>query len=189
MRGWFVAAIALLLPLHAALAQSEGLPPDPRSSQRLPAPQRQMLATIARNSATASQLGNLAGIHGDSSRPEANRLGELAQAMALTNSGLNRELAQLAGPENLPLRERMDEGELARLRAMATSDRAGFNRALVGWITRHYPDTINGIDTLGRNDPRYAALAEAALPQLREQLAAAQQLAQAAMENGSRESH
>lgn len=184
MRGWFAAVIVLLLPLHAALAQTEGLPPDPRSGQRLSAPQRQTLATIARNSATASQLGTLAGAH-----PESGRLAELAQAMALTNSGLSRELVQLAGPENLPLRERMDEGELARLRAMASNDRAGFGRALVGWITSHYPDTINGIDALGRSDPRYATLAEAALPQLREQLAAAQQLAQAAMESGSRESH
>lgn len=186
MRGWFAAVIAVLLPLHAALAQTpaEGLPPDPRAPQRLAAPQRQMLATIARNSATASQLGTMAGIHA-----EPGRLAELAQAMALTNSGLSRELAQLAGPENLPLRQRLDDTELARMRALATSDRAGFGRALVGWITRTYPDTITGIDTLGRGDPRYAALAEAALPQLREQLAAAQQLAQAAMEEGAREAH
>lgn len=184
MRGWFAAFVVLVLPLHCALAETQGLPPDHRSNQRLAAPQRQMLATIARNGATATQLGNLAGAHA-----ENGRLSELARAMALTNGGLLRDLGQVAGPENLPLRERLDEGELNRLRALAGTDRASFGRELVGWITRTYPDTINGIDTLGRSDPRYAALAEAALPQLREQLAAAQQLAQAAMESGTRDSH
>lgn len=189
MRGWFAAVIAVLLPLNAALAQTaqspaEGLPPDPRSPQRLAAPQRQVLATVARNSATAQQLGTLAGVHA-----EPGRLAQLAQEMALTNSDLSRELAQLSGPENLPLRQRLDDTELARMRALATSDRPGFGRALLGWITRTYPDTITGIDTLGRSDPRYAALADAALPRLREQLAAAQQLAQAAMEEGGREAH
>lgn len=189
MRGWFAAMIAVLLPLHVALAQTpqspaEGLPPDTRAPQRMAAPQRQMLATIARNSATAQQLGTLAGVHA-----EPGRLAQLAQQMALTNSDLSRGLAQLAGPENLPLRQRLDESELARMRALARSDQAGFGRALVGWINRTYPDTITGIDTLSREDPRYAALAEAALPQLREQLNAAQQLAQAAMEEGAGEAH
>ncbi|MGE5476052.1 MAG: DUF4142 domain-containing protein [Bacteroidales bacterium] len=184
MRGWIAAVFAALLPFGPAMAEEQGLPPDPRGGQRLAAPQRQMLATIARNSATAAQLGTLA-----SNRAEPGRLGALAQAMALTNTGLSRALAQTAGPENLPLRERLDENELARLRALASNNHERFGQELVAWINRHYPDTITGIDMLGRSDPRYAALAEVALPQLREQLAAAQQLAQAATEGGVRESH
>lgn len=184
MRGLVAAVIVALLSAPAAQAQSEGLPPDPNAPQRLSAPQRQMLGTVARNAATAAQVGSIAGSHAD-----AGRLGELGRAVAVTNGSLMQELAHLAGPENLPLRERLDEGEVARLRALAANDRAGFGRELVGWITRHYPDLINGVDTLGRNDPRYGALAQAALPQLREQLSAAQELAQAAMEGGVRQTH
>lgn len=184
MRGLLAAVILVLLSAPAALAQSEGLPPDPRAPQRLTAPQRQMLGTVARNAATAAQMGSIAGSHGDTGR-----LGELAHAMAVTNGGLAQELARLAGPENMPLRERLDEGEVARLRAMAANDRAAAGRELVGWITRHYPDLINGIDTLGQADRNYAALAQSTLPHLREQLSAAQELAQAAMEGGERESH
>lgn len=184
MRGLVAAAIFALLGAPVALAQSEGLPPDSREAERMAPSQRQMLGTVARNAATAAQMGAIAG-----SRAEGGRLSELAHAMAMTNGGLSQDLAQLAGPENLPLRERLDEGELARLRALANSDRAGFGRELVAWITRNYPDSITGIETLGRADPRFAALAQAALPQLREQLSAAQELAQAAMESGTRESH
>lgn len=184
MRGPIAAVIVTLLSAPAAQAQSEGLPPDANAPQRLSAPQRQMLGTVARNAATAAQVGSIAG-----SQADAGQLGELARAMAVTNGGLAQELARLAGPENMPLRERLDEGEVARLRALATSDRAGFGRELVGWITRHYPDLINGVDTLGQNDPRYGALAQTTLPQLREQLSAAQELAQAAMEEGGRQSH
>lgn len=184
MRGLIAAAIFALLSAPAALAQSEGLPPDSHAPQRLSASQRQMLGTVARNAATAAQMGSIAGSQGDTGR-----LGELAHAMAVTNGGLTQELARLAGPENMPLRERVDEGEVARLRGLSAGDRSGFGRELVGWITRHYPDLITGIDTLGQSDPRYGALAQATLPQLREQLSAAQELAQAAMESGGRESH
>lgn len=177
MRVCSAALIAVLLSAAPAWSQTNGLPADRSAPQRLAPQQRQMLATAARNAATASQLGTLAG-----HRAEAGRLSELAQAMAATNGGLARQLAQLAGPENMPLRERQDEAELTRLRAMATHDRAAFGRELVAWITAHYPTTIRNVETLGERDPRYAALAEAALPQLREQLAAAQQLAQATAE-------
>lgn len=177
MRGLSAILIALMLALAIGPVHAQGLPGDPRDSQRLPPPQRQMLATIVRNAATASQLGALAGAHA-----EGGRLAELSHAMALTNGGLSQTLAQMAGPGNLPLRERLDEAELARLRVLAANDRALFGREVLGWITRHYPDTIRGVESLGRNDPRYAALAETTLPQLREQLAAAQELAQAAME-------
>ena len=184
---------ALLVPalLSAALvwppiawAQTEGLPGDQRNATRLAPQQRQMLATVARNAATASQLGALAG-----SRAEPGRLGELVHEMAITNGGLLQQLAQTAGPENLPLRERLDEGELNRLRALAGNDRALFGREVLGWITRHYPDTIRNVESLGQADPRYGALAQATLPQLREQLDAAQQLAQAAMEGETERPH
>lgn len=181
MRVWYAVLVILALYGGPALGQgrqpAEGLPGDSRDSQRLAPSQRQMLATVMRNAATASQLGGLAGAHA-----EGRRLGELAQAMALTNGGLAQNLAQLAGPGNLPLRERLDEGELARLRVLAANDRALFNRELLAWVTRHYPDTIRGMDSLSQADARFAGLAEAALPQLREQLAAAQELVQAAME-------
>ncbi|MCR6631088.1 MAG: DUF4142 domain-containing protein [Magnetospirillum sp.] len=177
MRGWTAAFVAALLSVSPALAQQEGLPGDSHGTTRLAPQQRQMLATVARNAATAIQLGNLGG-----TRAGESRLSQLSQSMAVTNGGLAQQLAQVAGPENLPLRERLDEAEIARLRALAGNDRTGFSRELVGWITRHYPDTIRNIESLGEGDPRYAALAEATLPQLREQLAAAQQLAQAAME-------
>lgn len=184
MRGLVAAVIVALLSLPAAFAQDQGLPGDPNAPRRLSAPQRQMLGTIARNAATAVQVGAMAGRQG-----ETGPVGELAQAMAVTNGALSQELARLAGPENMPLRERLDESEVARLRALAATDRTGFGREVVGWITRTYPDLINGVDTLARDDPRYGALAEAALPQLREQLSAAQELAQAAMESEGREAH
>lgn len=181
MQAWCAVLFVLALAAPPALAQSrqpaEGLPGDSRETQRLAPPQRQMLATVARNAATASQLAGLAGAHA-----EGGRLGELAQAMALTNGGLAQNLAQLAGPGNLPLRERTDQGELERLRVLAANDRALFGREMLGWVTRHYPDTIRGVEALGQADPRFAALAQTALPHLREQLAAAQQMAQAAME-------
>lgn len=184
MRAPLLPLLALLLAAQPApAAEREGLPPDTRA-QRLAPEQRQMLATVARNAATAAQLGNIAG-----TRMGGNRLGALSQAMAVTNGGLAQQLGQLAGPENLPLRERLDQTEINRLHALAGADRAGFSRQLVGWITRHYPDTIRNIELLGGQDPRYAALAQAILPQLREQLAAAQQIAQAAMEGEAQAPH
>lgn len=184
MRGLVAAVIFALVSASAAWGQSEGLPPDSRAPQRLTTPQRQMLGSIARNAATAAQMGAIAGSH-----EEPGRLSQLAHAMAITNGGLSQELARVSGPENMPLRERLDEGELARLRALAANDRAGFGRELVGWITRHYPDLITGMDHLAQSDPRYGALAQTTLPQLREQLSAAQELAQAAMEGGVRDTH
>jgi hypothetical protein len=173
----FIAAMLLALP---AWAETEGLPPDTHGTARLAPGQRQMLATVARNAATATQLGTLA-----SSRAGHSRLGELAQAMAVTNGGLAQQLAQAAGTENLPLRERLDEAEITRLRTLAGNDQSRFGRELLGWITRNYPDTIRNVERLGADDSRYAALADVTLPQLREQLSAAQELAQAATEDGT----
>ncbi|HTH15593.1 MAG TPA: DUF4142 domain-containing protein [Magnetospirillum sp.] len=184
MRGRILALLAVLLTGAPALAAEEGLPGDSRSAQRLAPEQRQMLATVARNAATAAQLGSIA-----SPRMGASRLGELSQSMAVTNGGLAQQLVELAGPENLPMRERLDQSEIARLRALASNDPAGLSRQLVGWITSHYPDTIRNVETLGSQDPRYAALAQATLPQLREQLAAAQQIAQSAMEGEAQLPH
>lgn len=177
MLGRAAAFIAILLVIQPAWAEQEGLPPDSHGTLRMAPQQRQMLASAARNATTAMQLGSL----GSRSSGQS-RLGELAQAMAVTNGGLAQQLAETAGPENLPLRERMDEAEIAHLRSLAGNDHTRFGRELVGWITRHYPDTIRNVEALGASDPRYAALADTTLPQLREQLAAAQQLAQAAME-------
>lgn len=185
MRGLIAVVILAVLTAPGAWGQSAGLPPDnSRNAQRLPAPQRQMLGTVARNAATAAQMGAMAG-----SRAEPGQLAQLAQAMAMTNGGLMQELGRLAGPENLPLRERVDDGELARLRALAGNDRTRFGREMLAWINRHYPDTIMGIDTLAKSDPRFAALAGTALPQLREQLAAAQELAQSALEGAEGAPH
>jgi len=178
MRRFAVFAAALLLAAPA-FAQNEGLPADPRGAQsgRLDTRERQALAALARNSGTAQALGTLA-----SKRVAGERLGELGKSMALTHAGLAQELAQLAGPENMPLRERTDHNELQRLQSMPGDNREAFGREMVAWINRHYPDTIRNMEMLGRQDPRYAALAEATLPQLRQQLSAAQEIAHAAME-------
>lgn len=177
MRASAIAVLALLLAGPAwAQSEREGLPPDPRAT-RLDTQERQMLGALARNAATAQQLGSLA-----SNRSGQSRLGQLGQSMAVTNAGLSMQLMELAGAENLPMRERVDQAEIQRLQAMAGSDRQNFSREVLGWINRNYPDTIRNMDALGRRDTRYAALAETTLPQLREQLSAAQELAQAAME-------
>lgn len=181
MRAIAILALALaLLPVMPAAARQDpqrGLPPDPRAVGRLEAEERQMLAGITRNAATAARLGAVAG-----ARLGGSPLAELGQAMALTNSGLEQQLAQVAGPENMPLRERADHGRLERLQALSRSDRHAFSREMVAWIVANYPDTIRNMEELGRRDGRYAALAEAALPPLRQQLSAAQDLTQAAME-------
>lgn len=176
MRPIAVCAAVWLLAAPS-FASEKGLPPDPRGAQsgRLDTRERQAVAALARNAGTAQALGSLA-----TKRASGGRLGELGQAMAVTNAGLAQQLAQLAGPENMPLRERTDQGELQRLQAMGT-DREGFGRELVAWINAHYPDSIRNIEMLGRDDPRYAALAEATLPQLRQQLSVAQEIAQAAI--------
>jgi hypothetical protein len=173
-----LAAAAIWLLSVPALAVEEGLPADPRGAQagRLDTRDRQAVAALARNAGTAQALGNLA-----TKRASGGRLGELGQSMALTNAGLAQQLAQLAGPENMPLRERADQGELQRLQAMG-SDRESFGRELVGWITAHYPASIRNLEMLSRGDPRYATLAETALPQLRQQLSVAQEIAQAAIQ-------
>lgn len=175
-----LAAFALVLLLASpALAQQEGLPADPRGahSGRLEARERQALAALARNAATAQQLGTLT-----NKRAGQDRLAELGQSMAVTNAGLMEQLAQLAGPENLPLRERIDQGEIQRLQGMTGADPRNFSREIIAWINKNYPDTIRNMEMLGREDSRYTALADATLPQLRSQLSAAQDLAQAAME-------
>lgn len=182
MRRFAAFALVLLaLPIwtQQARAQQDGLPADPRGAQsgRLDTRERQALATVARNAATAQQLGTLA-----TKRSGLGRLGELGQSMTVTNGGLAQQLAQLAGPENLPLRENMDHGEVQRLQGMARVDSRNFNQELLAWINKTYPDTIRNVEMLGRQDSRYATLAEATLPQLREQLSAAQQLAQSTME-------
>ncbi|MBC7905412.1 MAG: DUF4142 domain-containing protein [Rhodospirillaceae bacterium] len=174
------AAFALVLLLAAPVwAQQDGLPADPRGAQsgRLEARERQALAALARNAATAQQVGTLA-----TKRAGQGRLGELGQSMTVTNGGLTEQLAQLAGPENMPLRERIDQGEVQRLQGMASADPGNFSREVIAWINKNYPDTIRNMEMLGREDSRYTALADATLPQLRDQLSAAQQLAQAAME-------
>lgn len=178
MRRLAAFALALLLA-PPALAEQEGLPPDPRGAQlgRLDARERQALAALARNAATAQQLGTLA-----NKRIGQSRLGELGQSMAVTNAGLVEQLTQLAGPENLPLRERIDQNEIQRLQGMTGADPSNFNREFVAWINKNYPDTIRNMEMLGRADSRYSPLASATLPQLRQQLSAAQEMAQAAME-------
>jgi hypothetical protein len=177
MRRFAICAVAMLLALPA-WAQQEGLPADPRGAQsgRMDTRERQALAALARNAATAQQLGTLA-----TKRIGQGTVGELGQSMAVTNGGLAQQLAELTGPENLPLRERIDQCEVQRLQSMS-NDRQSFSRELVAWINRNYPDTIRNMEMLGRENGRYAGLADATLPQLREQLNAAQSLAQAAME-------
>ncbi|MBX9634540.1 MAG: DUF4142 domain-containing protein [Magnetospirillum sp.] len=181
------ALVLLSLPAWAQQARTEekGLPADPRGAQsgRLDTRERQALAALARNAATAQQLGFLA-----SQRAGQGRLGELGQSMAATNAHIGQGLTQLAGPENLPLRERIDQNQIQRLRDMAGADRHNFNRELIGWINRTYPSTIRNMEMLGHDDRRYAALAEATLPQLRLQLSAAQELAQTTMEGEAQQS-
>lgn len=174
------AAVALVVLLAApALAQQEGLPADPHAAQtgRMEARELQALAALARNSATAQQLGSLA-----NKRAGQGRLAELGQSMAVTNSSLAQQLAQLAGPGNLPLRERIDQSEIQRLQDMTVTDSGNFNREMVAWINKNYPDSIRNMEMLGHENSRYAALAAATLPQLRAQLSAAQDIAQAALE-------
>jgi hypothetical protein len=179
MRRLAAFALVLLMALPA-FAQQQGLPADPRGAQsgRMEARERQALAALSRNANTAQQLGTLANKRGGQGR-----ISELGQSMAVTNAGLAEQLAQLAGPENLPLRERMDQNEVQRLQGMAGADPRTFSRELIAWINRNYPDTIRNMEMLGRENSRYATLAEATLPQLREQLSAAQELAQAPMED------
>lgn len=179
MRRFAIAATAILLALPA-WAQQNGLPPDPRGAARLDARERQTLATVARNAATAQQLGSLA-----NNRMGDSRLGQLGQSMAVTNSSLGQHLTRLAGVENLPLRERIDRDEIQRLQGIAGTDRQDFGRELVAWITANYPGTIRNMEMLGRQDGRYSTLAEATLPQLRDQLNTARDLAQELVQAGT----
>lgn len=173
---WRAAVLALaILSAQPVLAQQQGLPGDPPATGRMNAEDRRLLAGVARNAATASQLGALAGAR-LAGTPQA----ELGQAVAATNTALEQHLARLAGPENLPLRERLDQRLIERLQALSRTDRDGFGRELAAWVATAYPETIRGLDQLGRRDGRYAALATAALPPLRRQLAAAQDMTQAA---------
>lgn len=176
MRAIAILALALL-PAQPAAAQQSGLPPDLRGASRLEAGERRMLAGLTRKAVTAARLGAMAG-----ARLEGSPLAELGQAMAQTNAALELHLARLGGPENTPLRERADHRLIERLHALSRSDRHAFGRELAAWTIANYPAVIRDMEELGRRDGRYTALALAALPLLRGQLAAAQDLAQTAME-------
>lgn len=178
MRGYVVVALALLSS-QPVLAQQQGLPGDPPAAGRMERPDRQLLAGLTRNAATAAQLGSLA-----AARLSGSPMAELGQAMARTNSGLEQQLIRLAGPENLPLRERLDQRLIDRLQTLSKSDRPRVGREVVGWVGMHYPDTMRDLGQLARRDSRYAPLAEAALPLLRQQLDAAQAMTQAAARQG-----
>ena len=138
----------------------------------LPADMKPTAESLARNTVTAQQYGNLA-----SKRHTSGAVHDLGDQMVLTNSRINRALAA-AAPDlsnvQIPEKERGTFDSLAR-----DADATQFGANVAQWVVQSYPQAISDLEKLGQQT-QFSELVGSAVPEMKSQLAEAQRILQSA---------
>jgi hypothetical protein len=138
----------------------------------LPAEMKPTAESLARNTVTAQQYGNLA-----SKRHTSGAVHDLGDQMVLTNSRINRALTA-AAPDlsnvQIPDKERGTFDSLAR-----DADATQFGANVAQWVVQSYPQAISDLEKLGQQG-QLNELASSALPEMKAQLSEAQRILQSA---------
>ncbi|WP_457091865.1 hypothetical protein [Microvirga sp. P5_D2] len=138
----------------------------------LPADMKPTVESLARNTVTAQQYGNLA-----SKRHTSGAVHDLGDQMVLTNSRINRALAAAApdlGNVQIPEKERGTFDSLAR-----DADATQFGANVAQWVVQSYPQAISDLEKLGQQG-QFSELAGSAMREMRSQLSEAQRILQSA---------
>lgn len=146
--------------------------PQVNAATPLPADMKPTAESLARNSVTAQQYGNLA-----SKRHTSGAVQELGDKMVLTNSRIIRALTA-AAPDlsdvKIPEKERGTFDSLAR-----DADETQFGMNVAQWVVQSYPQAIGDLEKLGQQGP-LQELASSAVPEMKAQLSEAQRILQSA---------
>jgi hypothetical protein len=144
--------------------------PQVNAAAPLPADMRDTAESLARNAITAQQYGNLA-----SKRHASGAIHELGDAMALTNSRINRALTA-AAPDlrnvQIPEKQRGTFDTLAR-----DADETQFGISVAQWMAQTYPQAIGDLEKLGQHG-QFSELANSTLPDMKSQLSDAKRILQ-----------
>lgn len=131
------------------------------------------LERLAQDVTAAQQVGTLAA--GKNLQVDYALLGD---QMALANARINEVLDQMAGQD---VERFMDEQSRERFESMSDLNQEEFADQFLAFIGDVYPRIIDNIEALAQQQPDapgIQVLAQEAVPALREQLGAAEQLAQ-----------
>ncbi|WP_046868516.1 DUF4142 domain-containing protein [Microvirga massiliensis] len=143
------------------------------SAQSLSPEIRQTVESLAENTVTAQQYGNLA-----ADRHASEAAHELGDRMFVTNSRINRALTAavpgLRASEQMPADQRATFDSLAR-----QADEKQFGVSLAQWVAQNYPETISALQRLSQ-ESGFEELTSSALPELKAQLSEAQRILQTA---------
>jgi hypothetical protein len=144
--------------------------PQVNAAAPLPADMKPTAESLARNSVTAQQYGNLA-----SKRHTSGAVHDLGDRMILTNSRINRALTA-AAPDlkdvQIPEKERGTFDNLAR-----DADATQFGANVAQWVAQSYPQAISDLEKLGQQS-QFSELANSAVPEMKSQLLDAQSILQ-----------
>jgi hypothetical protein len=144
--------------------------PQVNAAAPLPADMKPTAESLARNSVTAQQYGNLA-----SKRHTSGAVHDLGDRMILTNSRINRALTA-AAPDlrdvQIPEKERGTFDSLAR-----DADATQFGANVAQWVVQSYPQAISDLEKLGQQS-QFSELANSAVPEMKSQLSDAQRILQ-----------
>lgn len=156
-------------------SRSEG---QQAAREELPAQAVQALQALSRNAVAGQQLGNLA-----ASKQAPAQIRDLGDRMVVVNSEINERLDKAAAQEGLRLPERMPPEAQRRFDSLADTNQVEFGRGLVAWVNENYPVSIRALQAIA-DHPQFSELASTAIPALRDQLRASQQMAQAFDQGG-----
>ncbi|MGE5548677.1 MAG: DUF4142 domain-containing protein [Solirubrobacterales bacterium] len=171
------AALLVIAPLAAAPALSQQA--GPSQDQQAATGQRettQELGQLAQDAIAAQQMGNLAA---DKDTRAGYQL--LGDQMSLTNAQINKRLDQLAKETRQNVPRTMDAQSKARFEELKATNQERFAEGFVRFIDETYPRMIQNIEDIAKRSPESpaaTALANEALPALRDQMQTARQLAQ-----------
>ena len=146
--------------------------PQANAATPLPAAMKPTAESLARNTVTAQQYGNLA-----SKRHTSGAVHDLGDRMVLTNSRINRALTAAApdlGNMQIPEKERGTFDSLAR-----DADETQFGVNVAQWVVQSYPQAIGDLERLGQQG-QLGELVSSAVPEMKAQLSEAQRILQSA---------
>lgn len=138
----------------------------------------QALNALSRNAVAAQQFGNLA-----ASKQAPADIRDLGDRMVVANSEINERLDAVSARLGVELPQRMPASDQAFFEALAETNQDEFARGLVAWVNEVYPKSIRALQAMA-DDPALAELSRTAIPALRDQLRASQQMAQAYFQGG-----
>jgi hypothetical protein len=143
------------------------------SAESLSPEMRQTVESLAENTVTAQQYGNLA-----ADRDASKAAHELGDQMIVTNSRINRALT--AAVPNLRTSDQMPADQRSTFDSIARqADEKQFGVSLAQWVAQNYPETISALQRLSQ-ESGFKELTSSALPELKAQLSEAQRILQTA---------